>query len=135
MWPMMLATCGAYLNGSPIFHLGLLDQGWWPDGLLTAPTDEAFKFDIEATLKMGFNTIRACEGRALAGWHADRLGVLVWQDMPSTVFNMVEFGKFLKELSQRRWNGVDKPGKDPEGFRSELDAMLHALQLFPSIVV
>ena len=47
----------AHLNGSPIFIWGST-VGWWPDGLLTAPTDEALKFDIEATLKMGFNTIR-----------------------------------------------------------------------------
>ena len=128
-----------YLNGSPIFHLGLLDQGWWPDGLLTAPTDEALKFDIEATLKMGFNTIRKHVKVEPARWywHADRLGVLVWQDMPSTVFNMVEFGKQLKEGTkpeEMEWESIS-PGKDPEGFRSELDAMLHALQLFPSIVV
>lgn len=127
-----------HLNGSPIFHLGLLDQGWWPDGLLTAPTDEALKFDIEATLEMGFNTIRKHVKVEPARWywHADRLGVLVWQDMPSTVFNMVEFGKQLKkgvEPEEMEWDSIS-PGKDPEGFRSELDAMLTALQPFASIV-
>ena len=108
-----------YLNGSPIFHLGLLDQGWWPDGLLTAPTDEALKFDIEATLKMGFNTIRKHVKVEPARWywHADRLGVLVWQDMPSTVFNMVEFGKQLKEGTkpeEMEWESIS-PGKDRKG--------------------
>ena len=64
------------LNGEPVFHFGPLDQGWWPDGLYTAPTDEALAFDIEATLAMGFNTIRKHVKVEPARWywHADRLG-------------------------------------------------------------
>ena len=129
-----------HLNGSPIFHLGLLDQGWWPDGLLTAPTDEALKFDIEATLKMGFNTIRKHVKVEPARWywHADRLGVLVWQDMPSTVFNMVEFGKQLKEgikPEEMEWESISFRKTTLKDSVLELDAMLDALQLFPSIVV
>ena len=128
-----------FLNGEPVFHLGLLDQGWWPEGLFTAPTDEALKFDIEATLAMGFNTIRKHVKVEPARWywHADRLGVLVWQDMPSTAFDMVAFGKQLAEGMQPElmdW-GLISPGNDPEGFRIELDAMLDALESFPSIVV
>ena len=127
------------LNGSAIFHLGLLDQGWWPEGLFTAPTDDALKFDIEATLAMGFNTIRKHVKVEPARWywHADRLGVLVWQDMPSTAFNMVEFGKQLSKgvkPEDMEWDSIS-PGRDPEGFRVELNAMLHALRPFPSIVV
>ena len=128
-----------FLNGEPVFHLGLLDQGWWPEGLFTAPTDDALKFDIEATLAMGFNTIRKHVKVEPARWywHADRLGVLVWQDMPSTAFNMVAFGKQLAEGIQpedMEWDLIS-PGNDPEGFRIELDAMLDALESFPSIVV
>ena len=128
-----------FLNGEPVFHLGLLDQGWWPEGLFTAPTDDALKFDIEATLAMGFNTIRKHVKVEPARWywHADRLGVLVWQDMPSTAFNMVAFGKQLAEGIQpedMEWELIS-PGNDPEGFRIELDAMLDALESFPSIVV
>ena len=128
-----------FLNGEPVFHLGLLDQGWWPEGLFTAPTDDALKFDIEATLAMGFNTIRKHVKVEPARWywHADRLGVLVWQDMPSTAFNMVAFGKELAEGIQpedMEWDLIS-PGNDPEGFRIELDAMLDALESFPSIVV
>ena len=128
-----------FLNGETVFHLGLLDQGWWPEGLFTAPTDDALKFDIEATLAMGFNTIRKHVKVEPARWywHADRLGALVWQDMPSTAFDMVAFGKQLSEGIQpeeMEWDLIS-PGNDPEGFRIELDAILDALESFPSIVV
>ena len=49
----MVSTYQLFLNGEPLFELGLLDQGWWPDGLYTAPTDEALKYDIEITKKLG----------------------------------------------------------------------------------
>lgn len=71
-----------FLNNQPYFNLGVLDQGFWPDGLHTAPTDEALKFDIEAIKAMGFNTIRKHIKIEPARWyyHADKLGMLVWQD-------------------------------------------------------
>lgn len=73
-----------FLNGQPIFNLGVLDQGYWPDGLYTAPTDAALKFDVETVKSMGFNTIRKHIKIEPARWyyHCDKLGVLVWQDMP-----------------------------------------------------
>ncbi len=73
------------LNGKPIFHFGPLDQGWWPDGLYTAPTDEALVYDIEKTKELGFNMIRKHVKVEPARWyyHCDRLGMMVWQDMPS----------------------------------------------------
>jgi beta-galactosidase/beta-glucuronidase len=73
------------LNGKPLFQLGTLDQGWWPDGLYTAPTDEALRFDIEMTKKLGFNTIRKHVKVEPDRWyyHCDQLGMLVWQDMPN----------------------------------------------------
>ena len=73
------------LNGKPIFHFGPLDQGWWPDGLYTAPTDEALAFDIQKTKDLGFNMIRKHVKVEPARWyyHCDRLGMIVWQDMPS----------------------------------------------------
>lgn len=73
------------LNGKPIFHFGPLDQGWWPDGLYTAPTDEALAFDVEKTKELGFNMIRKHVKVEPARWyyHCDRLGLIVWQDMPS----------------------------------------------------
>jgi beta-galactosidase/beta-glucuronidase len=127
------------LNGEPLFHLGPLDQGWWPDGLYTAPTDEALAFDIEATKAMGFNTIRKHVKVEPARWywHADRIGMLVWQDMPSTRFDMLAFGAQMAdgvEPPDMDWSKVS-PGRDPAGFRRELDAMIEALRPFPSIVV
>ena len=74
------------INGEFIFHYGTLDQGWWPDGLLTPPSDEAMRSDVEFLKAAGFNTIRKhikIEPRRFY-YHCDRIGMLVWQDMPST---------------------------------------------------
>ena len=74
-----------FLNNKPLFQYGPLDQGCWPDGLYTAPTDEALKYDIEITKKLGFNMGRKHVKVEPARWyyHCDKLGLLVWQDMPS----------------------------------------------------
>jgi hypothetical protein len=73
------------LNGKFVFQHGPLDQGWWPDGLYTAPTDEALAYDLEVTKQLGFNMLRkhVKVEPARFYYHCDRLGVLVWQDMPS----------------------------------------------------
>ena len=73
------------LNDKFLFHYGPLDQGWWPDGLYTAPTDEALHFDVKKTKEWGFNMIRKHVKVEPARWyyHCDREGILVWQDMPS----------------------------------------------------
>ena len=73
------------LNNRDYFQLGPLDQGWWPDGLYTAPTDEALRYDIQKTKGLGFNMIRKHVKVEPARWymHCDQLGILVWQDMPS----------------------------------------------------
>jgi hypothetical protein len=105
-----------YLNGEPLFQLGLLDQGWWPDGLYTAPTDEALVYDIEKTKELGFNVIRKHVKVEPARWyyHCDRLGMIVWQDMPSA-----------EDMS---------PAGEPI-FASEHKAMIDALRNHPSIVM
>lgn len=74
-----------FLNGEPYFHNGLLDQGYWPDGLYTAPSDEAMIFDIQTAKRMGFNMLRKHIKVEPMRWyyHCDRLGMLVWQDMPN----------------------------------------------------
>ena len=74
-----------FLNGEPYFQSGLLDQGYWPDGLYTAPSDEALIFDIQTAKAMGFNMLRKHIKVEPMRWyyHCDRLGMLVWQDMPS----------------------------------------------------
>ena len=76
-----------FLNNEPLFQFGPLDQGWWPDGLYTAPTDEALRYDIETIKKLGMNMLRKhvkVEPDRLYYW-CDKLGLLVWQDMPSAL--------------------------------------------------
>ncbi len=72
-----------FLNNSPYFHNGLLDQGYWPDGLYTAPSDEALIYDIQTAKDLGFNMLRKHIKIEPLRWyyHCDRLGVIVWQDM------------------------------------------------------
>ncbi|GAA1304145.1 AbfB domain-containing protein [Saccharothrix xinjiangensis] len=74
------------LNGEFVFQVGTLDQGFWPDGLYTAPTDAALAFDLQKHKDLGFNMVRKHIKVEPARWyhHADRLGLLVWQDVPST---------------------------------------------------
>lgn len=74
-----------FLNGKQIFQMGPLDQGWWPDGLYTAPSDEALLFDIQTMKSIGFNMIRKHIKIEPSRWymHCDREGILVWQDLPS----------------------------------------------------
>jgi len=77
-----------FLNNAPLFEIGPLDQGWWPDGLYTAPTDAALRSDIETTKALGMNMLRKhvkVEPDRLYYW-CDTLGLLVWQDMPSALY-------------------------------------------------
>jgi len=91
------------LNNKDLFHYGPLDQGWWPDGLYTAPTDEALLFDIKKTKDWGFNMIRKHVKVEPARWyyHCDKEGILVWQDMSS--------GDMGNHWAPREYNaGTDK---------------------------
>ena len=90
------------LNNKDYFGLGPLDQGWWPDGLYTAPTDEALRYDIEKTKDLGFNLIRKHVKVEPARWytHCDQVGILVWQDMPSG-------GDSPRWQSQQYFNGIE----------------------------
>jgi len=74
-----------FLNGEPLFQMGPLDQGYWPDGIYTAPTDEALRHDIDLTRRLGFNMTRKHVKVEPSRWYhwCDRRGLLVWQDMPS----------------------------------------------------
>ncbi|MET9110378.1 LamG-like jellyroll fold domain-containing protein [Streptomyces zhihengii] len=83
------------LNGKPVFSLATLDQGFWPDGLYTAPSDKALAFDLEAHKKLGFNAVRKHIKVEPARWfyHADKLGLLVWQDFVS--------GNYTDETGQK----------------------------------
>ncbi|MCX6997415.1 MAG: PA14 domain-containing protein [Kiritimatiellaeota bacterium] len=105
-----------FLNNQALFHYGPLDQGWWPDGLHTAPTDEALKYDIEMMKTLGFNMARKHVKYEPERWYywCDKLGLLVWQDMPSG----------------NAGNEESKPN-----FRRELKAMMDTLHNHPSIVM
>ncbi len=99
------------LNGEPLFQFGPLDQGWWPDGLYTAPTEEALKFDIQKTREMGFNMIRKHIKVEPARWYywCDVMGMLVWQDMPN-------IGDYFE---------VQFPARDPEVVEAQNNVWAH----------
>ena len=120
------------LNNKPLFHFGLLDQGWWPDGLYTAPTDEALAFDIIKTKELGFNMIRKHVKVEPARWyyHCDRLGVLVWQDMPS--------GDKTPKWDMTHYFNDKELVRNPEseaGYRKEWREIMDYLHSYPSIVM
>jgi len=98
-----------FLNNKPIFLAGPLDQGFWPDGIYTAPSDEALKYDIETIKTLGFNTSRKHVKVEMQRWyyHCDKLGLLVWQDMPSnkkTPQNKPQFEKELNRMIDNLYN-------------------------------
>ena len=121
------------LNGEPLFQYGPLDQGWWPDGLYTAPADEALAFDIEKTKEFGFNMIRKHVKVEPARWyyHCDRLGMLVWQDMPSTTYGDNEWGNH--EYDTGTDSKITQEGKD--NYYNEWKEIINDFKIFPSIVV
>jgi beta-galactosidase/beta-glucuronidase len=98
------------LNGQCIFQIGPLDQGFWPDGLYTAPTDAAMRYDLEMTKKLGFNMTRKHVKVEPDRWYydCDKLGLLVWQDMPSgrnkTEEEKQEFQHELRQMITTHWN-------------------------------
>lgn len=120
------------LNGKPLFQFGPLDQGFWPDGLYTAPTDEALKFDIEMTKKYGFNMIRKHVKVEPARWyyHCDRLGMLVWQDMPSGDKH-AQWDPFGRHDNTE----ATRSAESAENFRREWKAIIDSLRNHPCIVM
>lgn len=119
------------LNNKDVFQFGPLDQGWWPDGLYTAPSDEALKYDIVKTKDFGFNMIRKHVKVEPARWytHCDKLGILVWQDMPngdrSPHWQMRQYfdGTELKRSAESEAN-----------YRAEWKNIMDFLYSHPSIV-
>ena len=119
------------LNGEPIFHFGPLDQGWWPDGLLTPPSDEAMRWDVDYLKAAGFNMIRKhikVEPRRFYAY-CDQIGMLLWQDQ-------------VAGFPNPPWTRLDPNPRDiewPEAaraqFMDELDTMITQLDTHPSIVV
>ncbi|MBN1908316.1 MAG: glycoside hydrolase family 2 [Pirellulales bacterium] len=104
------------LNGRFVFQMGPLDQGYWPDGIYTAPTDEALRYDIEMTKRLGFNMVRKHVKVEPARWYywCDKLGLLVWQDMPS---------------------GNNKTPEAKHQYEVELHRMVEGFRNHPSIVM
>ena len=105
-----------HLNGKRLFQMGIVDQGYWPDGLYTAPSDSASLMDIRIAKSLGFNVIRKYQKIEPERWYfwCDRMGILVWQDMPG---------------------GENKSQATQTQFRSELQRMIQARLHHPSIVV
>jgi beta-galactosidase/beta-glucuronidase len=115
-----------FLNNNPLFMIGPLDQGWWPDGLYTAPTDEALRYDIEVTKKLGMNMLRKhvkLEPRRFYYW-CDKLGIIVWQDMPN---GDAHIGKDAKDIK--------RSPESAQQFEFELERTIHTLYNHPSIVM
>lgn len=138
-----------FLNNKPLFHYGTLDQGWWPDGLLTPPSDEAMRYDIEITKAMGFNMIRKHVKIEPDRWyyHCDKLGILVWQDMPSggkmvekingPTTNKRGDKKYYTNLQHVGRTGADlnKNADESIQFEKELRKMINIHYNSPSIVI
>ncbi len=120
------------LNNKDLFHFGPLDQGWWPDGLYTAPCDEALEYDVIKTKDLGFNMIRKHVKVEPARWyaHCDRHGIIVWQDMPN--------GDRSPEWQMRQYfNGVERL-RSPESeanYRREWKELVDYLYSYPSVGV
>jgi beta-galactosidase/beta-glucuronidase len=114
------------LNNQPYFQFGPLDQGFWPDGLYTAPTDAALKYDIEMTKKLGFNMARKHVKIEPERWYywCDKLGLLVWQDMPSG-------DKYIKPADA----DITRTPESGQEFEQELAALIRGRGNHPSIVM
>lgn len=114
-----------FLNDKPLFQFGLLDQGFWPDGIYTAPTDEALKYDIQVTKDLGFNMIRKHVKVEPNRWYywADKKGILVWQDMPSG-------DKHIR----RGEEDIKRTGQSAQDYKMELKEMINQFDSHPSIV-
>jgi hypothetical protein len=106
--------------------MGVLDQGYWPDGILTAPTDEALRYDLEITKKLGFNATRKHVKVEPERWYywCDKLGLLVWQDMPSGDATPPK-GKFE----------IERSAESGKQFERELKAMIDGRGNHPSIIL
>lgn len=120
------------LNNKNCFQYGPLDQGWWPDGLYTAPTDDALKFDVQKTKDFGFNMIRKHVKVESARWytHCDKIGILVWQDMPN--------GDNGPQWQNRNYFNGKEAVRSPESeklYRDEWKEIMDYLYSYPSIAV
>lgn len=138
------------LNGQILFQFGPLDQGWWPDGLYTAPTDEALKFDLLKTRQWGYNMVRKHIKVEPSRWYfyCDQLGLIVWQDMPNIADNLSASLKNRPEAIGKMQKNVwaqdtfSKPGTDcqvppvwKENYYNEWREIIKDFRCFPSILI
>lgn len=131
-----------FLNGEPYFHAGVLDQGYWPDGLYTAPSDAALVHDITAMKDLGFTMLRKHIKIEQLRWyhHCDRIGMLVWQDFvnggrrydPTVIDAPAGMSEQLDDSRYSVFGRQDADGR--EEFRRELDRTVELLGSVPSIV-
>ena len=136
-----------FMNNKPFFFNGILDQGYWPESLLTPPTDEALKYDIEKLKDLGYNMIRKhikVESDRFY-YHCDKLGMIVWQDMPNGGgdYNMIFvtyltnafdwFARGVKDSHYRIFKRADAEGR--EQYYRDLKGMIGQLYNYPSIAV
>ncbi|MCC8155499.1 MAG: beta-galactosidase [Tannerellaceae bacterium] len=121
------------LNNKDIFHFGPLDQGWWPDGLYTAPSDEALLYDLIKTKEFGFNMVRKHVKVEPARWytHCDRLGLIVWQDMPNGGRGPAQW------QTHQYYDGADaiRSAASEANYRKEWKEIIDFLYSYPSIGV
>ena len=120
------------LNNKDYFQFGPLDQGWWPDGLYTAPTDEALVYDLKKTKDFGYNMVRKHVKVEPARWytHCDQLGLIVWQDMPNG-------GPSPQWQARNYFNGreVIRSAASEANYRKEWREIIDCLYSYPSIAV
>ena len=127
------------LNGKPVFQYGPLDQGYWPDGLLTPPSDEAMRYDMEYLKQAGFNMLRKHikVEPARYYYHADKLGLLIWQDMPSGMVQgdeRVRGRSTAQHVGRRDTNELIRRPVATAQHELELRRMIDALYNHPSII-
>lgn len=120
------------LNNEPLFQYGALDQGWWPDGLLTPPSAEGMRYDMVMLKEMGFNMLRKHikVEPALYYYYADSLGLLLWQDMVSGYDDSKRNVQHVSADAAVDW---ERPKESAVQFETELKAMIDYLEFFPSI--
>ncbi|HET6328204.1 MAG TPA: glycoside hydrolase family 2 TIM barrel-domain containing protein [Planctomycetaceae bacterium] len=116
------------LNNRPVFLIGPLDQGFWPDGLYTAPTDEALRSDLETTKRLGFNMVRKHVKVEPARWYywCDRLGLVVFQDMPSGDRSAPETSSTKAEIT--------RSPESTQQYETELLELIASRRQFPCII-
>ena len=130
-----------FLNNKPLFMYGPLDQGFWPDGIYTAPTDEALASDVKRMKEMGFNMVRKHVKVEPSRWyyHCDKIGLIVWQDMPSGYGEIVPVKDHDHSIQgdwlDKKYKDVERSAGSEADFREEWQSIIKTLGNHPGILV